>query len=521
MKNNKKKTTIFVTLLIVVACLTIGYALLSTTLNILGNTTVSGNTWDIHWENVQVTSGSTTGNTQEATIINPTQVKFNVTLNDPGDFYEFTVDAVNDGTIDGMIDVISTNVYQSNGTTPTTLPSAIIYSITYEDGTALSQYQSLPANSSEKYKIRVEYKRDIENSELLTTNQTYVIKVNVTYEQANENAISTIPGVLPMYNASAGCATISTDSSGGGGNATMSGLTLMMKNATHGEDSSSWFKNSAANQSQTGVYTRKGTSSDKYPIYYYRGAYGSVNNNLRFNGYCWKIVRTTATGGIRIIYNGPASNGQCTTQTGNITMTATDKSFSTSTGDSKYVKYVYDNNGTPTNSNLKTLLENWYNANMSNVDNKIESSIYCNDTSELGDPDYQDQELISAGVEDHRNEGEIFYCSFYRSIKGIPTTLCSKRSDAYKLKVGFLTLDEANLAGRSWTNGMRDYLYNNSHYWLGSPKTGTGVFGLYNDSNLNFALVVNGVGGIRPVITLLPNTSYTGTGTTTNPFVVS
>ena len=188
MKNNKKKTTVFVTLLIVIACLTVGYALLSTTLNINGTGILSGNTWDIHWANVQVNSESTQSNTQEAIISSSTQVVFNINLNEPGDFYEFTVDAVNEGTIDGMIDVISTNVYQSNGTTPATLPSAITYSITYDDDTPLEQYQLLSADSYETYKIRVEYKRDIENSELITTNQTYVMKVSVTYKQADENA---------------------------------------------------------------------------------------------------------------------------------------------------------------------------------------------------------------------------------------------------------------------------------------------------------------------------------------------
>ena len=515
MNNNKKKTIIFVTLLIVIACLIIGYALLSTTLNILGDTTVSGNSWDIHWENVQVTEGSTTENTKEAVITSPTQVEFIISLDKPGDFYEFTVDAVNEGTIDGMIDVISTNTYQSNGTTPATLPSAITYSITYDDGASLERYQLLSANSSETYKVRVEYKRDIENSELITTNQTYVMKIGITYIQADENAISPTPGVLPNYDENGGCATINTDSSGGGGNATMSGLTLMMKNATQGEDDPSWFTNSAENQSQAGVYTRKGTSNDKYPIYYYRGRYNLVNNNLIFNNYCWKIVRTTATGGVRIIYNGPASNGECTTQVGDTTRITT-AAFNTSRDDPKYVKYVYDDNGTSTDSNLKTVLDNWYNTNMSSVDNKIETSIYCNDTSEL-----TTEEKSALGLTTSSN----YYCPYKRGRNGTPTTLCSKKSDAYKLKVGFLTVDEEALAGRSWGSGMQDYLYNNSPTWLGSPgyyyssvaivfDVGYGSY-LYIHNNVTMTF------GVRPVVTLLPNTAYTGTGTKTNPFVVN
>ena len=51
-----------------------------------------------------------------------------------------------------------------------------------------------------------------------------------------------------------------------------------------------------------GVYVRNGTESDTYPIYYYIGAV--TNNNVVFAGFCWKIVRTTETGGIKLIYNG-------------------------------------------------------------------------------------------------------------------------------------------------------------------------------------------------------------------------
>ena len=208
MKKSKKRTIVFVILIIIIAVAVIGYAILQTTLNILGDTSVKGNSWNIHWANIQVSDGSTTSNTQEATIINPTQVQFNIDLNEPGDYYEFIVDAVNEGTIDGMIDVISTNTYQSNGTTPATLPSAITYSITYDDGASLERYQLLSANSSETYKVRVEYKRDIENSELITTNQTYVMKIGITYIQADENAISPTPGVLPNYDENGGCALI-------------------------------------------------------------------------------------------------------------------------------------------------------------------------------------------------------------------------------------------------------------------------------------------------------------------------
>ena len=51
-----------------------------------------------------------------------------------------------------------------------------------------------------------------------------------------------------------------------------------------------------------GVYMRAGTENTPYPIMYYRGAV--ENNNVVFNNKCWKAVRTTDTGGVKLIYNG-------------------------------------------------------------------------------------------------------------------------------------------------------------------------------------------------------------------------
>ena len=54
-----------------------------------------------------------------------------------------------------------------------------------------------------------------------------------------------------------------------------------------------------------GVYMRAGTENDANPILYYRGAV--ENNNVLFANQCWKAVRTTDTGGVKLIYNGTPS----------------------------------------------------------------------------------------------------------------------------------------------------------------------------------------------------------------------
>ena len=57
-----------------------------------------------------------------------------------------------------------------------------------------------------------------------------------------------------------------------------------------------------------GVYMRAGTENDSYPIMYYRG--DVTDNNVLFGGYCWKTVRTTDTGGVKLIYNGELSQNK-------------------------------------------------------------------------------------------------------------------------------------------------------------------------------------------------------------------
>ena len=58
------------------------------------------------------------------------------------------------------------------------------------------------------------------------------------------------------------------------------------------------------NQDKTylGLYNGEGADTYANPVYYYKG--NVQNNNVLFAGFCWKIVRTTETGGVKIVYNG-------------------------------------------------------------------------------------------------------------------------------------------------------------------------------------------------------------------------
>ena len=139
-------------LFILLVSISMGYALLRTNLTINGTSKIKGNTWDIHFENLNVTDGSvelSSGDVAAAIGSNTTEVSYTVTLNQPGDYYEFTVDAVNAGSIDGMVESVTSKL---NDTIITTLPAYLNYSVSYSDGASILPNQYLKAGETETYK---------------------------------------------------------------------------------------------------------------------------------------------------------------------------------------------------------------------------------------------------------------------------------------------------------------------------------------------------------------------------------
>ena len=78
-------------------------------------------------------------------------------------------------------------------------------------------------------------------------------------------------------------------------------LYRLMADSSVGLDTNVNFS-SRPTDADSGVYTIASTENDTYPVHYYRG--NIDNNNVLFAGFCWKMVRTTSTGGVKLIYNG-------------------------------------------------------------------------------------------------------------------------------------------------------------------------------------------------------------------------
>ncbi len=188
MRKNKfvkrKQQSMKNTIILLILILGLGYAALQSNLNISGLANMGNPTWNIHWENVQVKSGSVSASTPTIDSAKTT-VTYSVTLNIPGDYYEFTVDAVNSGTIDGMIDSI---ISKLNGATITNLPDYLRYTVTYSSGVPLAINQLLVAGTTEKYRVRIEYRTDIELNQIPSTNQNLTLQFTVKYRQATSSA---------------------------------------------------------------------------------------------------------------------------------------------------------------------------------------------------------------------------------------------------------------------------------------------------------------------------------------------
>lgn len=180
--------------------------------------------------------------------------------------------------------------------------------------------------------------------------------------------------------------------------------------------------------SNSGVYTydpiEYGVSSDAsndYSIYFYRGILDTVSsgnagsggsadaypNYIKLgNNTCWRIIRTTGSGGVKIIYSGTygaTTSGSCASSDSRVALNSTYIAYNTLSRNNRHsVGYTYnsDMNGVTTTtsidivfgsdsdpsvnntrSTIKTYIEDsWYANNMTAYTDMLEASAgYCND----------------------------------------------------------------------------------------------------------------------------------------------
>lgn len=177
----KKNNKYVIILLALVMFISVGYALIATTLEIGGFANVSRVSWKIYFDNIRVLKGEKFQvEAPVASNKNTTTLNYKIALEDPGDEYSFDVDVVNDGTIDAMISLINNSELTEEQNKITD------YIITYSDSTPITEKNFLPKHSRDSFKVTVKFKRDIQMEDLPSSDSEVNLSLRVEYSQAKD-----------------------------------------------------------------------------------------------------------------------------------------------------------------------------------------------------------------------------------------------------------------------------------------------------------------------------------------------
>lgn len=186
-KNQSRKGYLALLLLLGV---TVGFATISTTVNIFGNTTTARQNWSIVYgaaQNAQEIGGAEDGTVTVTPAGDGTnaRVDFSVTLNEPGDAYTFEVPIQNTGSIDAILKTF---------TNTTTIPDYLAYTVEYktaagaaEGDKVIAVNNAIEAEHNVVVVVRVEYKKNITAAQLPSGETDPVFSSSITfgYEQYN------------------------------------------------------------------------------------------------------------------------------------------------------------------------------------------------------------------------------------------------------------------------------------------------------------------------------------------------
>ncbi len=248
--------------------------------------------------------------------------------------------------------------------------------------------------------------------------------------------------------------------------------------------------------------------------YYYTG---NPNNWVQFGEFWWRIIRINGDGSIRMIYQGTSAN-----ETGTETQIGTG-AFNSSSDKSYYVGLVHDGSsqhGSGQNSTIMTTLNNWYNSNLAS---------YEKDYIDTGAGFCSDRNLQSGSWSATGSHNYAAYVRLYNkgsesaSLQCSDVDILSQDNGRLPNPIGLVTADEAALAGVTWNNQKESYLNTGQDYWTMSPyrfgSSNARVFIVNVNGNLGNSSVY-GAWGVRPVINLKSAIAISGSGTTSDPFVV-
>ena len=188
MKDGRKTLYYIValSLLLSVVGISVGFAAMSTQLNINGSASVVPASWKVQFNNLS--SPSITG---AAEVVTAPQIEsdthigdYEVKLTKPGDEIVYTFDIKNSGTIDAELSnyTFATPTITGTGTNAAAdaeiVRNNLVYTLTYADGSAINTNDNLDKDTTKSLKLTIGYKSDAAE---LPTNTVSVSGMDVTF----------------------------------------------------------------------------------------------------------------------------------------------------------------------------------------------------------------------------------------------------------------------------------------------------------------------------------------------------
>jgi hypothetical protein len=295
----------------------------------------------------------------------------------------------------------------------------------------------------------------------------------------------------------------------------------------------------APGANDTGVLTEADSSSGQYPIYYYRGV---VEDNFAiWNNKCWRIIRTTATGGVRLLFNNNYGNYGCSTK-GQLVETAGFNYNDSNNSALGRFGYMYETNVLANNMNdslMKTRVDAWFKDNMLAREDDLEDDVFCNDRRIWKNDSSLNDFYYTMALYRLTNYGGGQY---YRNIYGnYGPSLDCETNDSFtrstangngmlKYPAALITADEVTLAGACYnycsigrsTSDLTSYLANAvDNYYTMTPWERQDMFIVYASSTGAYYKWLSDRAGVRPVVSLKQGTLYTrGDGTVSSPYII-
>ncbi len=185
-KERSVKILIISILFMLIAGLTVAFAALSTTLNIKGTAYLDAAKWGIKFENLssptKIGSATTTGTAKIEESKSAEITDMNVSLSIPGDKIVYTVDLVNEGTINAKIDNIEKTVLTSEQ------QRYLTFKVTDKNGYEIKQGDILSAGETKKITITIEFIKDLTKEDLPKQTSTISLSYKLNFVQTDEKA---------------------------------------------------------------------------------------------------------------------------------------------------------------------------------------------------------------------------------------------------------------------------------------------------------------------------------------------